>query len=284
MLFGAVSAAALLAGCATAPTPTQVAAVPPATAGPTRVPPPTVEVTPSLAPGDLSVFAASSLTDAFTEIGVAFEAAHPGATVVFNFAGSQVLRTQIEEGAPADVFASANTAEMDALVSSGSVSAETCQIFAGNRLVVITAAGVSLGGLEDLALPGLKIVLAAEEVPVGKYSRQALQNLNQEFGATYADGVMANVVSLEENVRQVLAKVALGEADAGIVYATDAATEPTLATISIQDPYNVLATYPLAIVADAPRADLGQAFVEFVTSPQGQDVLAGYGFLPGEVR
>jgi molybdate transport system substrate-binding protein len=275
-LLAVVGVAALLAGCATAPTPAQLGTLPAA------APSPMVDDMPSLAPGDLSVFAASSLTEAFTEIGDAFTEEHPGANVVFNFAGSQILRTQIEEGAAADVFASANMAEMDALVAAGHISRHSPQTFAENRLVVITADGVSVGRLEDLAQPGLKIVLAAEEVPVGRYSRQALENLNERFGATYAEAVMANVVSLEENVRQVLAKVALGEADAGLVYSTDAATEPTLTTIAIENSHNVPASYPIAVLTGAPRADLAQVFVDFVKSPRGQAILASHGFLPGE--
>ena len=282
VLLVVAGAAALLAGCATAQAPTQVAPLSPTTAVPTAAPLPTVEGTPSLAPGDLSVFAASSLTDAFGEIGKAFEQAHPGTTVTFNFAGSQTLRTQIQEGAAADVFASANTTEMKALVDSGNVPTAGAHNFAGNRLVVITAPGNSAGinDLQDLASPGAKIVLAAEEVPVGKYARQALQNLNAEFGPTFADQVLANVVSMEDNVRQVVAKVTLGEADAGIVYTTDAAADPNLGTIAIEDPYNVLATYPLAVLEAAPRADLAQAFVDLVLSPDGQAILAKYGFLP----
>ena len=127
-------------------------------------------------PRTLTVFAAASLTDAFTEIGAAFEAANPGVTVTFNFAGSQALRTQIEEGAPADVFASASGKEMDTLVTGSFVAQDVPQIFLTNKLVVILPADnpAALEKLEDLAKPGIKLVLAAEEVPVGKYARQAL--------------------------------------------------------------------------------------------------------------
>jgi molybdate transport system substrate-binding protein len=240
--------------------------------------------TPTLEPGELTVFAAASLTEAFEEIGSAFELAHPGSTVVFNFAGSQTLRTQIEQGAAADVFASASMTEMDALLASGDAASEADEVFARNRLVVVTSpqSTLPIESLADLARPGLKIVLAAEEVPVGRYSRQALANLEASLGDTYAEEVLGNVVSLEENVRQVLGKVALGEADAGIVYTTDAVTAPTLPTIGIDDPYNVEAEYPLAVLTESIHPRLARAFVDFVLSAAGQEVLQSHGFLPAE--
>jgi len=176
----------------------------------------------------LTVFAAASLTDAFTEIGENFEAANPGVTVTFNFAGSQALRTQIEEGAPADVFASAHAKEMDTLVAGNFVDTSAPQIFLNNKLVVILPAENPAGieKLEDLTTPGLKLVLAAEEVPVGTYARQSLELMNAQFGTEFKDKVLANVVSNEDNVKQVVAKVQLGEADAGIVYTSDATAAP----------------------------------------------------------
>ena len=172
----------------------------------------------------LTVFAAASLADAFTEIGIAFETANPGAAVVFSFAGSQTLRTQIEAGAPADVFASANSTEMDLLIDAGLVAAGAPQVFLSNKLAVILPPTNPKGveQLQDLARPGLKLVLAAEEVPVGGYARQALDKMNGSFGKEFKAQVLANVVSNEDNVKQVVAKVQLGEADAGIVYASDA--------------------------------------------------------------
>lgn len=231
---------------------------------------------------ELVVFAAASLTDAFGDLGLAFQDAHPGVTVVFNFAGSQALRTQIEEGAVADVFAPADPSVLEAIV--GTDRGETgCGIeFARNRLVVILPADnpASIGSLADLARPRIKLVLAADEVPVGRYARQALANLNLEFGPAFLESVLANVVSNEENVKQVVAKVSLGEADAGIVYSTDARAEPSLPTVPIEDPYNVIASYPLAVLPGAPEPNLAHQFVGFVLSPEGQAVLASYGFLP----
>ena len=131
-----------------------------------------------------------------------------------------------------------------------------------------------------LRSPGVKLVLAAEEVPVGKYARQALTNLNALLGSSYAESVLANVVSNEDNVKQVVAKIGLGEADAGIVYSTDAMADPSLPTVSIDDPYNVTASYPLVVLTGAPQADLAGEFAAFVLSPEGQAILASFGFLP----
>ena len=232
----------------------------------------------------LNVFAAASLTDAFTEIGKNFEAANPEATVTFNFAGSQALRTQIEEGAPADVFASANKTEMDTLVADGFIAQGTPQVFLSNKLVVILPADntAALTKLEDLVKPGIKLVLAAEEVPVGKYARQALDQMNGQFGTDFKDKVLANVVSNEDNVKQVVAKVQLGEADAGIVYTSDAVAAPELKTIEIPVELNVIAQYPIAILTKSANADLADAFLEYVLSSNGQSVLQKWGFAPPE--
>ncbi len=239
-------------------------------------------VTPAPGPHTLTVFAAASLTDAFTEIGRSFEAAHPGIMVRFNFSGSQALRTQIEEGAPADVFASANTKEMDTLVAGGHVGKDVPKIFLSNRLVIIAAPGnpAGLANAEDLAKSGLKLVLAAEEVPVGQYARQALGQMDTAFGAGFMDKVLANVVSNEDNVRQVVAKVQLGEADAAIVYASDAVAAPGLKTVEIPADLNVVAIYPIAPLSSAPNADLAAQFSEYILSAQAQAVLRKWGFGP----
>lgn len=228
----------------------------------------------------INVFAAASLTDAFIEIGSNFEAANPNVAIVFNFAGSQALRTQIEEGAPADVFASASNAEMNALVADGHVAQDTPRFFLSNQLVVILPAGnpAGLEKLEGLANPGVKLVLAAEEVPVGKYARQALDAMNDQFGTDFKEKVLANVVSNEDNVKQVVAKVQLGEADAGMVYTSDAVAAPDLNTIEIPAELNVRSEYPIAPLARTPHAELVNAFISYVLSPQGQAVLQKWGF------
>ncbi len=231
-------------------------------------------------PRTLTVFAASSLTDAFTEIGGNFQAAYPNVTVTFNFAGSQALRTQIEEGAPADIFASASGKEMDTLVTGAFVAEGVSQIFLYNKLVVILPADNPAGvdSLEDLATAGVKIVLADEVVPVGNYARQSLDLMNSSFGNDFKDKVLANIVSNEDNVKQVVAKVQLGEADAGIVYTSDAVAAPELQTIEIAAELNIIAKYPIAPLAESANSDLAEAFIAYVLSADGQAILQKWGF------
>lgn len=230
------------------------------------------------ATGTLTVFAAASLTEAFSEMATAFEAAHPGVDVALNFAGSNTLRAQIEQGAQADVFASANTKEMDSLVKIGLVNVDKKIAFLTNRLVVITPENnpAGLATFEELARPNLKLVLAAEEVPVGRYARLMLDNVGAEFKAH----ALANTVSNETTVKQVVAKVQLGEADAGIVYASDAVAASELPVIEIPDEFNVLAEYPIATLKNAPHRELADEFVAFVLSPEGQASLQKWGFSP----
>lgn len=236
------------------------------------------------APATLNVFAAASLTDAFNEMGKTFEAANPGAKVSFNYAGSQQLAQQIGQGAPADVFASANAAQMEAAIKTGRVAGGAAQIFARNRLVVVAAKASPnpITQLKDLAKPGQKVVLADGSVPVGGYALDFLRkaSASPEFGAAYSQTVRANVVSYEQDVKAVLGKVALGEANAGIVYATDVLGDSAskVNRIDIPDALNTLAAYPIAPLNDSKNAALAQTFVAFVLSPQGQAVLAKYGF------
>jgi molybdate transport system substrate-binding protein len=234
--------------------------------------------------GTITVFAAASLTEAFKEIAAAFEEEYPGTKVDFNFAGTPTLRAQLEQGARADVFASANREQMELARESGVVEA-TSSTFARNALVIITPSD-NPGGIEaaaDLGRDGLKLVLAQEEVPVGAYTRQALVAMSADasFGAGFGEAVLGNVVSLESNVKQVVAKVELGEADAGIVYGTD--VTPTLAAkldrIEIPEAFNVVAEYPAAAVAERRNDKAARAFIDFLLSEQGQTILARYGFL-----
>jgi len=225
---------------------------------------------------NLTVFAAASLTEAFGEIATAFEAEHPDAKVMLNLAGSNTLRAQIEQGAQADVFASANVREMDALVTSGLVTPDEPRIFLTNRLVVVAPADnpAGIASIHDLAQPGLKLVLAAEAVPIGSYSRLVLDH----GGADFKTQVLENVVSNENTVKQVVAKVQLGEADAGMVYASDAVAAPELTLIEIPTQWNVLAEYPIAVLKNAPHPELAQEFADFVLSPDGQAILMKWGF------
>lgn len=235
--------------------------------------------------GNITVFAAASLRDAFNEIGKNFEAANPGAKVTFQYAGSQQLAEQIGFGAPADVFASANTRLMDAVVKTARVNTNDPRTFVRNRLVVVypKANPARLRTLRDLAKPGLKLVLANRTVPVGSYSLDFLAKASArpEFGATFSQTVLANVVSYEEDVRAVFNKVQLGEADAGIVYRSDVVADKAkdVGTIDIPSDLNTIATYPIAALKDSPNLPLAQAFTQYVLSPAGQTVLVKYGFV-----
>lgn len=239
-------------------------------------------------PVTLTVFAAASLTDAFMEMGHAFQARHPNVEFSFNFGASNQLAQQLAAGAPADVFASANEAQMAVAVEAGRVADGSQQTFARNRLVVIFPADnpANIQLLHDLARPGLLLVLAAAEVPVGQYSLDFLDKAAQEpaFGAAFKDGVLANVVSYEENVRAVLSKVALGEADAGIVYSSDitSGAAADVGRLDIPDDLNTIATYPIAPISDSQQLELAAAFVEFVRSAEGQGILGDYGFIPAD--
>jgi len=233
---------------------------------------------------ELTVFAAASLTDAFEEIGNAFEAANPGVKVNFNFAGSQILRTQLEQGAAADIYASADHKNMDALIEENLVIANSYQDYTSNGLVVVLPPGnpAKLESLKDLANPDIKLVLADESVPAGKYARQILSNMSQnpEYGKYFEADVLANVVSNETDVRQVVTKVELGEADAGIVYVSAAVAAPELITIPIPVQFNVIAKYPIAILANSPSPGLAETFIAYLVSPAGQAILDKWGFIP----
>ena len=234
------------------------------------------------------MFAAASLTEAFQAAGRVFEARHPGVKVTFNFAGSQQLRAQLAQGAQADVFASANLQEMDAARQQGLVGDDSA-VFATNRLVVIVPRDNpgNIQTLQDLARPGLKVVVAEASVPAGQYTLQMLGNMSADrqgpFGPDFEAKVLKNVVSKENNVRQVVAKVQLGEADAGVVYLTDVtpAAAPALKSIAIPDAYNQVAHYAIAVLQATPRRALARQFVDFVLAADGgQQILQQSGFRP----
>lgn len=243
-------------------------------------------LTPAPTTETITVFAAASLTDAFRAIGSQFESQHPGVKIIFNFAGSQQLAQQLLHGAPADVFASANPDQMQVVVANHRIDSGKVQLFAHNRLVIIfpkdNPAGIKT--LEDLTKPGLQLVLAAPEVPVGGYSQVFLKKASQAsyLGQDYKDQVLKNVVSYEDNVRFVLAKVALGEADAGIVYTSDINGDngKKVGQVDIPDNLNVIASYPISAISDSSLPGLANAFVEFVLSKSGQTTLSQYGFIP----
>ncbi len=234
--------------------------------------------------GELTIFAAASLTDAFKEMAAQIEPAHPGAKLTFNFAGSPTLRTQLAQGARADVFASADEPNMSGAEQDGTISGAP-RIFARNLLVVVVPANnpAGINTLQYLAKPKLKLVLTHKDVPVGNYARQALEKMSQDsaFGDDFAKRVLANLVSEETNVKQVASKVQLGEADAGIVYSTyvTPAIRSTVQVIDIPPAFNVIAKYPIAVVKGTRRETGARAFIEYVLSPAGQAILARHGFL-----
>jgi molybdate transport system substrate-binding protein len=220
--------------------------------------------------GDITVFAAASLTAAYTEIGNAFMASNPDAAVTFSFASSSDLVTQIDQGAPADVFASADQANMTKLTDAGGNAGDS-RVFATNSLQIIVQPANPKGivGVADLARPDVVYVTCAPEVPIGEYGAQVLQRA----------GVTVTPASLEENVKGIVTKVTLGEADAGIVYRTDVIAAGAHATgVDIPADINVVASYPVVVTREAPNPGGAQAFVDFVLGEQGRDILASYGF------
>ena len=239
---------------------------------------------PTAAPTTLTVFAAASLSDAFTEIAREFERAHLGVTVRLNFAGSQQLATQIEQGANADVFASADERWMGYARERGLLSGET-QIFARNRLVAIIPKTnpARIRQLQDLAKSGVKLVLGADAVPIGRYSRTVLRNLARDpaFDSDFAARAMKNIVSEEENVKAIVGKVQLGEADAGIVYRSDVTPRVAryIRVFEIPESASVIASYPIAATRGARDATAG-AFVALVLSAEGQKILGRHRLMP----
>ncbi len=235
---------------------------------------PTSDGTPSTASvrGGITVLAAASLTDSFKALAAGFETSHPGTKVTLSLASSSSLATQINQGAPADVFAAADTSSMDKVAGPGGAGVlEPARPFATNTLRIVVAKGNPKGiaSLADLAKPGVAYVTASPSVPIGAYAQQALRKA----------GVTVTPKSLEADVKAVVAKVVLGEADAGIVYATDVLAAGDKAQgVTIPDAQNVVAIYPIAVVSATKNPVTAQAFVDFVTGPAGQGVLTAAGF------
>ncbi len=220
--------------------------------------------------GTVEVFAAASLTDSFNALGRDFQQVHSGVTVKFSYAGTPTLVTQIEQGAQADVFASADTTNMDRLKAAGYTTGDP-QVFAHNLLEIVVARGnpKRINSLADLGRPGIVYISEAATVPAGKYSLQALQKA----------GVTVTPKSLETDVKSVISKIELGEADAGIVYTTDVkAAGDKVTGVPIPDGYNVVATYPLVAVKGSKNAAAAKAFIAYVLSSTGQSTLASFGF------
>ncbi len=228
----------------------------------------------------LTVLAASSLTDAFGELEGDFEQQNPDTDVAISFAGSSELLAQIEQGAPADVFASADEAKMETALDEDLVSEP--RTFVRNRPVVIVPSDNPAGirELRDLATPGTSLVLAQDGVPIAEYAKEVLANADTQYGEDFEQRVLDNIVSREANVRASANRAALGEADATFVYVTDVTPDiqDQVEVIEIPQDLNVLATYPIATVMGSPKTDLAQEWVDLVLSDEGQEVLESYGF------
>jgi molybdate transport system substrate-binding protein len=280
------------AAAAASPSPAAGASPSPAAAAaasPAASPAPAAQPAPAAKPsapvsGEVTVFAASSLTDVFNDMATAFQQANPNAKVTFNYGASSQLATQLGQGAKADAFASADQTQMDNAKKADAIAGPDT-IFARNRLIIITPKDnpKNIAVVKDLGNDGVKFVTAQTSVPIGQYTQQMLDKASADpsIGSDFKSRVEANTVSKEDNVRQVVSKVQLGEADAAVVYSTDATPQvrDQLQIIQVPDAFQVLAAYPIA-VAKGDNTAGGQAWVSYVLGPDGQATLAKWGFLP----
>ncbi|MDD4651760.1 MAG: molybdate ABC transporter substrate-binding protein [Methanothrix sp.] len=236
-------------------------------------------------PKEITVFTAASLTGAFNEIGGIYEN-ETGIHVTFNFDGSQALRTQIENGAYADVFASANKKQMNALKSGGLMNNSSIAIFAKNKISLIVPKDnpAKISNLSDLAKPGTKIVMGTKDVPVGDYALQIIDKLGNDssYGKDYKEKVLSNVISQETTVNYVVTKVALGEADVGFAYVSDVTEDlaSKVDKIDIPDEYNIIAEYPMGMLLESKYPTESMDFMNLVMSEEGSAILEKYGFSP----
>ncbi len=235
------------------------------------------------APASLTIYGAASLKAVLAKVQTAYQAANPGTTLAISTDSSSALETKIEQGAPADVFLSADTANPQKLVDKG-LAAGSVTKFAGNLLTIIVpmANPAGIATPADLAKPGIKVIAAGDTVPITKYATQLVANLAKQPGypADFVASYTANIVSKEDNVAAVVAKIELGEGDAGIVYVTDAKTSTKVMTIAVPDAANVPATYGGVVVKASPNVAAAQAFLAWLAGPDGQAILASFGFLP----
>jgi molybdate transport system substrate-binding protein len=270
--------ATLVAACSTGGGSSQspsATALPPSVAA-------TASVQPSVEPVELTVFGAASLKGALEAAKAAYEADYPGATVTVSTDSSSALETQIEQGAPADVFLSADTTNPQKLVDGGFADGDAV-VFAGNKLTIITPTDnpAGLTGPFDLGKSGVRVVAAGDEVPITKYATQLVDNLAAADGAPadFAAAYAANVVSREDNVAAVRTKIELGEGDSAIVYVTDAAASDNVAVIEVPDDVNVPASYAGLVVKESLNVEAAHAFLDWFAGPDGQAILADFGFL-----
>jgi molybdate transport system substrate-binding protein len=238
---------------------------------------------PSAAPAALTIYGAASLKGVLDKVKTAYETANPGTALTISTDSSATLETQIEQGAPADVFLSADTTNPKKLVDKG-LAAGAAVTFAGNKLTVIvpTTNPAGIKTPADLAKTGVKVIAAGDAVPITKYATQLVANLAKEAGypADFAAKYTANIASKEDNVKAIVAKIELGEGDAGIVYVTDAKASTTVTTIDVPDTANVPATYAGVVVKASRNAAAAQAFLTWFAGPDGQAILSTFGFLP----
>lgn len=235
------------------------------------------------APASLTIYGASSLNAVLAKVKTAYEAANPGATLTVSTDSSAALETKIEQGAPADVFLSADTANPQKLVDKG-LAAGGLTKFAGNLLTVIVPLG-NPAGIQtpaDLARSGVKVIAAGDTVPITKYASQLVANLAKQPGypSGFVSRYTANIVSKQDNVSAVVSQIALGEGDAGIVYVTDAKASTKVATIAVPAAANVPATYAGVVVKASANEDAARAFLTWLAGSDGQAILASFGFLP----
>lgn len=235
----------------------------------------------------LTVFAATSLTNVFESLRAAFVETNPDVEILLNFSSSSTLAAQLIQGAPADVFASANDLQMDLVVESGLITHEAVEIFAHNQLVLITPAEnpAELESMQDLSKESVLLVLAAKGTPIRVYTDAMFASHDEAYGDAYFDRVMQNLVSEESNVRQVVTRIALGEADAGIVYQSDAtgAVADQLHKIEMDPAHNQLASYPIAALAASADSTLASEFIEFVLSQDAKSIFTDYGFCSTDI-
>ena len=231
---------------------------------------------------NLTIFAATSLTDVFESLRDAFVDANPEVEILLNFSSSSTLAAQLIQGAPADIFASANDIQMDLVIESGLIAQEAVDIFAHNQLVLITPAAnpANIESVQDLSKEAVLLVLAAQGTPIRAYTDAMIASHSEAYGEDFFERVMKNLVSEESNVRQVVTRIALGEADAGIVYQSDAIGDVAaqLRTIEIDPEHNQLASYPIAALSISADLPLTESFIDFILSEEAQPIFAEYGF------
>jgi molybdate transport system substrate-binding protein len=238
---------------------------------------------PSAPPAALTIYGAASLKGVLDKVKAAYEMAAPGTTLTISTDSSATLETQIEQGAPADVFLSADTTNPKKLIDKG-LAAGAAVTFAGNKLTIIvpTANPAGIASPKDLAKTGIKVIAAGDAVPITKYATVLVANLAKESGyaADFAAKYTANIASREDNVKAIVAKVELGEGDAGIVYVTDAKASTKVTTVDVPDIADVPAIYAGVVVKASKNAAAAQAFLTWFAGPDGQAILGTFGFLP----